>query len=97
MLIHEIQTAVAHRFGTTVAEMLSDRQHQAVSRPRHVAMWLARHASGHTLPAIGMAFRRDHTTVLNAIRRVDARLEAEPELSHIVNALRNTVATEDYV
>ena len=77
--IPAIQTVVADRFGMTVLDLLSRRRARAVARPRQVAMWIARHATLHSLPEIGRAFGdRDHTTVMAAIRRVDALMAADP-------------------
>ncbi len=74
-----IQAAVAGQFGMTVLDLLSRRRARAVARPRQVAMWIARHQTLHSLPEIGGAFGgRDHTTVMAAIRRVDALMAADP-------------------
>jgi len=48
-----------------------------VARPRQVAMWLAKQITTRSLPDIGRRFGgRDHTTVLHAVRRIEA-LKAE--------------------
>jgi len=75
--IRSIQTVVARRYGVTVTDITSKRQ-GAVVRPRHVAMWIARQVTGHSLPEIGRAFgNRDHTSILHALRRIEALLATE--------------------
>jgi chromosomal replication initiator protein len=94
MQIHDIQALVATRMGVTVLDILSDRQTQAAVRPRHVAMWLARHTTTYSLPAIGLAFgNRDHTTVMNGIARTDERMAADPALASAVLAMRNIITS----
>ena len=86
--IHDIQSLVAARMGVTVCDIVSARQTRSAVTPRHVAMWLARHCTTASLPAIGFAFgNRDHTTVINAVRRIDDRMEADAELRGTVRAL----------
>jgi len=43
-----------------------------IVKVRQTAYWLARRFAGRSLPALGMTFYRDHTTVLHGIRAVDA-------------------------
>ena len=70
--IAQIQRAVAEHYGVTVLEMRSARQTRAILTPRHVAMYLARHLTQHSLPAIARQFGdRDHTTVMHAERKID--------------------------
>jgi chromosomal replication initiator protein len=71
--IRDIQSAVCGRFaGITVNDINSDRRPGEVIMPRHVAMYLARHLTLKSYPAIGRAFGdRDHTTVLSGIRKIE--------------------------
>jgi chromosomal replication initiator protein len=94
MTISDIQALVAARMGVTVLDILSDRQTQAACRPRHVAMWLARHTTTYSLPAIGLAFgNRDHTTIMNGVARTDERMAADPMLAATVLAMRNIITS----
>jgi len=88
--IHDIQRLVASRMGATALDLVSARQ--ASARPRQVAMWLARHTTPASFPAIGRAFgNRDHTTVMQACRRVDALMAADPAFAAVVSELRGAV------
>jgi len=89
--IHDIQRLVASRMGVTMCDLLSDRR--APARSRQTAMWLARHGTRASFPAIGRAFgNRDHTTVMQACRRVDALMAADPAFAAVVSELRGAVA-----
>ncbi len=87
LLIADIQRAIAAHFGVPATEMVSDRRHRQVARPRQVAMYIARHATPHSLPQIGRAFRRDHTTVMHAIAQIEALMVADAEFDAEVRAL----------
>jgi chromosomal replication initiator protein len=72
-----IQKAVAEHYSLKQADLISERRARAVARPRQVAMWLAKQITTRSLPDIGRRFGgRDHTTVLHAVRRIEA-LKAE--------------------
>lgn len=73
-----IQKAVAAYYNLSVNELLSDRRSRYVARPRQVAMWLCKRLTKRSLPDIGRRFgNRDHTTVLHAIRRIEALRETD--------------------
>ena len=69
--IENIQKTVAEYFKIRIADLLSKSRKQSVTRPRQIAMTLARELTSHSLPEIGDAFSgRDHTTVINACKRI---------------------------
>ena len=69
--IENIQKTVAEYFKIRIADLLSKSRKQSITRPRQIAMSLARELTSHSLPEIGDAFGgRDHTTVINACKRI---------------------------
>ena len=65
--IDNIQKTVAEYFKIRVADLLSKRRSRSITRPRQIAMSLAKELTSHSLPEIGDAFGgRDHTTVIHA-------------------------------
>ncbi|MGC8119620.1 chromosomal replication initiator protein DnaA [Marinobacter sp. VGCF2001] len=69
--IDNIQRTVAEYYKIKVADLLSKRRTRTVTRPRQVAMSLAKELTNHSLPEIGDAFGgRDHTTVLHACKKI---------------------------
>jgi len=70
----------------------SSRRAQAVVRPRHVAMYLAKQLTSRSLPEIGRKFgKRDHTTVMYAIRRIEELRPKDPALDEDVEQLRRSL------
>ncbi|HEV2614038.1 MAG TPA: chromosomal replication initiator protein DnaA [Gammaproteobacteria bacterium] len=69
--IENIQKVVAEYYKIKVSDLLSKRRSRSVTRPRQLAMALAKELTTHSLPEIGDAFGgRDHTTVLHANRTI---------------------------
>lgn len=91
--VFQIQRATAAHFGLSHRELLNHRHYPRLVWPRHVAIYLACMVCKLGGPETGRRFAgRDHTTILHARRRVEARI-AEPEvraaLTAIVERLRN--------
>ena len=69
--IENIQKTVVEYFKIRSSDLISKNRKQSITRPRQIAMCLARELTSHSLPEIGDAFGgRDHTTVINACKRV---------------------------
>ncbi len=86
--IEEIQKRVAEYFNVRVSDLCSPRRAQVITRPRHVAMYLAKELTSRSLLEIGRKFgNRDHTTVIHAVRRVKALRQTDPQFSEDVESL----------
>ncbi len=69
--IDNIQKTVAEYFKIRISDLQSKSRSRSVTRPRQMAMALAKELTSHSLPEIGEGFGgRDHTTVLHACRKV---------------------------
>jgi len=78
--VEDIQRAVCDYFGIRIADLKSHRRHRAVSFPRMVAMFLARQRLGTSYPELGDRFGgKDHTTVINAVRKITGMIEKDDE------------------
>ena len=86
--VDDIQKVVADYYGLKQADLLSERRNRAIARPRQTAMWLCKQLTTRSLPDIGRRFGgRDHTTVLHAVRRIEALKAADPLLCADAEAL----------
>jgi chromosomal replication initiator protein len=92
--IENIQKTVAEYYKIRVADLLSKRRSRSVTRPRQLAMALAKELTNHSLPEIGDAFGgRDHTTVLHACRKVAELKEADTRMEEDFANLLRTLTT----
>lgn len=86
--IENIQKTVAEYYKIRVADLLSVRRSRSITRPRQIAMSLAKELTNHSLPEIGDAFGgRDHTTALHACRKIAQLREEEQKIAEDYNNL----------
>ena len=72
----EIIKATVRHFETCLPDILGQSRHGIHIMPRHIAIYLARTLTPRTLPELGTAFGgRDHTTILNSVRRIQRLLD----------------------
>jgi len=87
--IEEIQKKVAEHYNIRLNDMHSPRRARAVARPRQVAMYLAKQLTQRSLPDIGRKFgNRDHTTVMHAVKRIEALKGVDASLAEDIDLLR---------
>ena len=87
--IEDIQRVVARQYNVSRSDLLSSRRTANVVRPRQVAMYLAKTLTLRSLPEIGRRFGgRDHTTVLHAVRKIEALVSKDIALSDEVELLK---------
>jgi chromosomal replication initiator protein len=67
---------VADLYGFTVEEIRGEQRKDKIVRARHHAIWEISKCTPWSLVRIGKLFRKDHTTIINAIRRHQARIDA---------------------
>ena len=80
--MENIQKTVADYYKIKVAEMYSKKRSRNFSRPRQIAMSLARELTNHSFPEIGEAFgSRHHTTVMHACDEVEQLRQNDPNVS----------------
>lgn len=92
--IENIQKVVAEYYKIRVADLLSKRRSRTITRPRQLAMALAKELTNHSLPEIGDAFGgRDHTTVLHACRKIKELRDAELRIAEDYQNLLRTLTT----
>ncbi|UFZ02282.1 chromosomal replication initiator protein DnaA [Bradyrhizobium ontarionense] len=87
--IEDIQRVVARQYNVSRSDLLSSRRTANVVRPRQVAMYLAKTLTLRSLPEIGRRFGgRDHTTVLHAVRKIEALVGKDTALNDEVETLK---------
>ena len=73
--LSEIVDAAAQEFGVERQVLLSGNRRREVTQARQVAMYVARELTNHSFTEIGRGIgNRDHTTAMNAVKRVKASL-----------------------
>jgi chromosomal replication initiator protein len=87
--IEDIQRIVARQYNVSRSDLLSSRRTANVVRPRQVAMYLSKVMTLRSLPEIGRRFGgRDHTTVLHAVRKIEALAANDAAFAEEIEALK---------
>jgi chromosomal replication initiator protein len=90
--VEEIQQQVAAAFGISRAELVGTGRAATPLRARQIAILLTREATDLSLPQIGRLYGgRDHSTVLNSLRRAEATLSDDANLARKVAELRSSI------
>lgn len=93
MSVEDIQRAVCHHFHLRSIDLTSKDRHKSVAFARHVAMYLCKQRLKCSFPEIGRAFgNRDHTTVMSAVRKIEAQRESDPQVRAHLEALERKLA-----
>lgn len=84
-----VLAAVSWRLGVAKVDLVGKSRLSHIVNARHVAMWMMRRA-GMSYPAIGLSMGgRDHTTVMSAVRKVEAEREASAEVCDMLDRLED--------
>jgi chromosomal replication initiator protein len=93
--VEEIQQRVSTAFGISRAELVGSTRAATPLSARQVAIFLTRELTDLSLPQIGRLYGgRDHSTVLNSIRRAEARFGEDAALAARVEELRGAIHSE---
>jgi chromosomal replication initiator protein len=86
--VADVIVAAERAFDVRREDLLARDRRPQVSSARQVAMFVARELTGESLPEIGRRFGgRNHTTVLHAIKKVEAAVQADPDVDNAVRAV----------
>ncbi len=84
-----IVNTVCEQFGITLEEITSRKRSTEIVVPRQIAMYLCRELTDASLVEIGKVLgKKDHTTVMSSINRIEARISVEKELEKNINIIR---------
>ena len=86
-----IMAATAEYFETTVEELRGPAKNRSLAQARQVAMYLCRELTDLSLPKIGQAFGRDHTTVMYAERKIRGEMAQRREVFDHVKELTTRI------
>jgi chromosomal replication initiator protein len=86
-----IMAATAEYFDTTVEELRGPGKTRALAQSRQIAMYLCRELTDLSLPKIGQAFGRDHTTVMYSQRKILSEMAERREVFDHVKELTTRI------
>jgi chromosomal replication initiator protein len=88
LTIRDVERAVCLRFRISREDLRARNPKRVASRPRQIAMYLARELTGASYPRLGQYFERDHTSILYAWRKTIARMEKDARLKTDIEGVK---------
>ena len=83
----EIQRVVAAYYQISLEDLQSTRRDRSFARPRQIAMYLTKTLTPLSLPDIALCFKRDHTTVIHAVRTIEGLMQQDKKLAAQIHEL----------
>lgn len=86
-VVGDIESVVASYFGLTVAQLHASNKTRTVATARAIAMFLARRHTSLSFPEIGRFMgKKNHSTVVQACKRIERLLEHEGNITWMVGS-----------
>jgi len=86
--IADAMKVVSDHFSVPIDQLKSKRRTQDLALARQVGMYLAREKVGAPFEKIGRVFgNRDHTTVMHAVKKIQAKMDGDPYFRGVVKDL----------
>ena len=82
---------VAEYYGLSAAQVRGDSRKKEIAQARHMAVYLTREMTGLSLPRIGDAFGRDHSTIINSCYKITKQLASSAEAKAAVTDLKKII------
>jgi chromosomal replication initiator protein len=90
--IDKIKKSVAHFYGIKLSDLTSTNRARAVTRPRQIAMYLAKTMTSESLPNIGKEFGgKNHATVIHSVKIVNQLMNSTPTILAEVKGLEEKI------
>ena len=90
--INRIIDATCRESGMIASVIRSDRRHAQIVHWRNAICYVAHDLVGISLPVIGTALNRDHTTVLHSVRTARERIASDKDFSRSVKRIAKASA-----
>jgi len=88
-----IQMLVAQMHKITFADLIASRRTKHIVRARHIAIYIVRHETTHSLLEIGRRFGgMDHSSIIFAERKIARLMAEDAALAAEIAAIREAVA-----
>ncbi len=90
--IEKIQKIVANFYGIKISDLSSQNRSRSFSRPRQIAMYLAKNITSESLPKIGKEFGgKNHATVIHSVKLVQNLIDSDNKMLQEVKELEEKI------
>lgn len=89
--INHIQKIVADYYRISVDDLKAKRRSTNILIPRQIALYLCNKHTKENLSKIGIEFGQTHSTVINAINRVEKMIKTKIDMKKVIKDLENDI------
>ena len=83
-----IMQTVAEHFNIQTSDIISKKRSHDIAYPRQICMYLCKKMTDQSLVKIGEIIgKRDHSTVIHGIEKIEKDLDKDPELSKVIDVI----------
>ena len=91
-----IQEIVSNYFNIEKRDLKSSKRSNDIAYPRQIAMYLCRTVANSSLKQIGDDFgKRDHTTVMHAVKKIEEDLKENKNTKLIVESVKKIIFNKE--
>ena len=90
--LSEIRREVCEYFKITQHELTSSRRNASLVLARHFAYYVARSLTGASLTQIGRAYKRDHSSVIHAVGKMEELVKVNSSIAEQYRYFENKLA-----
>lgn len=83
------QKAVADYYNLTVEVLKSKKRTKDIAFARQLAMYMCKMYTEETVERIGLEFKRDHSTVIYAVKEITELIKTDQELNKTINEIKD--------
>ena len=88
----DILSIVADYYKVTVNDLTGSKRNYSIMEPRQVSMYLIREVTSLPYKNIGLLLgKRDHSTVINGIKKIETEIETDEKMSFTINTLMKKI------
>lgn len=79
ILVKDCAEVVSHILQVTVQDIYGERRQAYIAEARHYVYWLAKNYTKFSYPRIARAMKKDHSTVIHGVQKIDRQLANKDE------------------
>lgn len=87
--VNSVISHIAYQYGVSPGDLVGPARTATIIRPRFILAWVLRNATEWSYPRIGAVIDRDHSSVMDAVRKVDRWRAHDPLTAEHTDALLN--------
>ncbi len=94
LTLNHIASVVAKQYQVSLSDVLGKSRKAEIALPRHIAVYFSRILLELPVMDIGRYFGRDHSTILTSVKKIEAEILENQELSRVIYDLRKKIISK---